>query len=309
MQHVFITVEIRLEYNTPELHLGKTISPVLFNLAFEPLLRRFLSSPHISGFQLPRSICSPPDLESRSKVKLLAYADDVVCFLNDPYELNILHEHLNLYAKASNAKVNFNKTEAVSLSGSRLCYQRIWRTPLLQQQIHSWHDSSSREPVIYLGFPLHSSIAQRDTYLTSLLSKITTGVQLHSHRSLSVRGRVTILNSLIPSKLWHVLRILSVPKLFFKRLKSQISGFVSAKRSPRVSFETMCFPRNKGGLGVLNPHIQQSALQLLEPSFVTIVRCIASARRSSLEAFLTSWVPSAYTFGLSPGVCFSFLTT
>ncbi|KAG1367505.1 hypothetical protein G6F61_012855 [Rhizopus arrhizus] len=24
----------------------------------------------------------------------------------------------------------------------------------------------------------------------------------------------------------------------------------------------MCFPRNKGGLGVLNPHIQQSALQL-----------------------------------------------
>ncbi|KAG1049071.1 hypothetical protein G6F43_008584 [Rhizopus delemar] len=222
------------------LRQGDPISPVLFNLAFEPLLRRILSSPHVSGFQIPRSVCSPPNLESRSKVKMLAYADDVVCFLNDPHEFNILHEHLNLYAKASNAKVNFNKTEAVSLSGSRLCYQRIWRTPLLQQQIHSWHDSSSREPVIYLGFPLHSSIAQRDTYLTSLLSKITTGMQLHSHRSLSVRGRVTILNSLILSKLWHVLRILSVSKLFFKKLKSQISGWI----------------------GVLNPHIQQSALQL-----------------------------------------------
>ncbi|KAG1451931.1 hypothetical protein G6F46_010113 [Rhizopus delemar] len=45
-------------------------------------------------------------------------------------------------------------------------------------------------------------------------------------------------------------------------MKSQISRFVSAKRSPRVSFETMCFPRNKCGLGVFNPHIQQSALQL-----------------------------------------------
>jgi hypothetical protein len=82
------------------------------------------------------SLPAPPGLESRSKVKFLAYAD-VVCFLNDPHEVTILHEHLNIYVKASGAKVNFNKTEAVSLSGSRLCHQRIWRTLLLQQQIHS----------------------------------------------------------------------------------------------------------------------------------------------------------------------------
>ncbi|EIE77754.1 hypothetical protein RO3G_02458 [Rhizopus delemar RA 99-880] len=89
-----------------------------------------------------------------------------------------------------------------------------------------------------------------------------TPATVHSHRSLSFRGRVTILNSLILSKLWHVLRILSVPKRFFLKLQSQISGFVSAKQTPRISFETMCFPRNKGGLGVLNPPLQQSALQL-----------------------------------------------
>ncbi|KAG1121495.1 hypothetical protein G6F61_000129 [Rhizopus arrhizus] len=120
------------------------------------------------------SLSAPPGLETCSKVKFLAYADDGVCFLNDPHEVTILHEHFNLYAKASGAKINFNKTEAASLSGSRLGYQRTWRTLLLQQQIHSWHDSSSREPVIYLGFPLHPSIAQRDTCLTSLLSKIMT---------------------------------------------------------------------------------------------------------------------------------------
>ncbi|KAG1140595.1 hypothetical protein G6F37_008560 [Rhizopus arrhizus] len=138
-----------------------------------PLLRRILSSSHVSEFQFPQSVCSPPVLESRSKVKFLAYAD-VVCFLNDPHKVTILHEHLNIYVKASGAKINFNKTEAASLSGSRLCYHRTWRTLLLQQQIHSWHDSLSREPVIYLGFPLHPSIAQRDTCLTSLLSKIMT---------------------------------------------------------------------------------------------------------------------------------------
>ncbi|EIE89887.1 hypothetical protein RO3G_14598 [Rhizopus delemar RA 99-880] len=37
------------------LRQGDLISPVLFNLAFEPLLRRILSDPHFSGFQLPKS--------------------------------------------------------------------------------------------------------------------------------------------------------------------------------------------------------------------------------------------------------------
>jgi hypothetical protein len=231
-------------------------------LAFEPLLRRISSDPHFSGFQLPKSVCSPPHVHSISSVKLLAYADDIVCFLKSPQDLTALQHHFHLYSKASNAKLNFNKTEAFALSGSRSCYHRIWRTPLLQQQIHSWHDNSSTQPIIYLGFPLHSSVAQRDAYLTSLLSRLETSLQLHSHRSLSFRGRVTILNSLILSKLWHVLRILSVPKRFFLRLQSQISGYVSTKQTPRISFETMCFPRNKGGLGVLNPPLQQSALQL-----------------------------------------------
>jgi hypothetical protein len=109
-----------------------------------------------------------------------------------------------------------------------------------------------------VGFPLHFSIA----YLISLLSRLEISFQLHSHRLLSFRGRVTILNSLILSRLWHILRILSVPKRFFLRLQSQISGFVMAKQTPRISFEKMCFPRNKGRLGVLNPPLQQSAVQL-----------------------------------------------
>ncbi|KAG0821536.1 hypothetical protein G6F18_012154 [Rhizopus arrhizus] len=143
-----------------------------------------------------------------------------------------------------------------------LSYGRVWRIPLLQYQIHSWHDSSSSRSIIYLGFPLHFSVTQRDTYLDALLSKIDTRCQLHSHRFLSVRGRVTIMNSLILSKLWHVLRVFSVPKSFFRKLQFHISGFISARRFPRIGFETMCFPRHKGGLSVLNPQIQQSALQL-----------------------------------------------
>jgi hypothetical protein len=116
--------------------------------------------------------------------------------------------------------------------------------------------------VIYLGYPLYTSTAQRDSYLAALLRKINTACVLHSHRSLSVRGRATIINSLILSKLWHVLRLTSVPRAFLEKVKSVVSAFLTRRMFPRISLATLCLPRSLGGLGVLDPITQQNALQL-----------------------------------------------
>ena len=79
---------------------------------------------------------------------------------------------------------------------------------------------------------------------------------------MSVRGRVTVLNSLILSKLWHVLRVVTVPLSFFDSLRSIASAFVSHRIFPRLSYFTMCLPRSKGGLGLLHAQQQQGVLQL-----------------------------------------------
>jgi hypothetical protein len=193
----------------------------------------------------------------------MAYADDVLCLLNSPSELHRLQHHLSVYSQASNARINFNKTEVVSLSGASSIYETgNWRTALTSLNISSWHDCRSSSPVIYLGFPLCSSTRQRDSFLQLLLDKIASACQIHKQRSLSVRGRSTVVNSLILSKLWHVLRVLTVPATFFKSVQSIISNFVSYRIFPRISFETACLPRSVGGLGLLNPLVQQSALQL-----------------------------------------------
>ncbi|KAI9337343.1 hypothetical protein BD770DRAFT_373662 [Pilaira anomala] len=71
-----------------------------------------------------------------------------------------------------------------------------------------------------------------------------------------------VLNSLILSKLWHVLRIISVPSSFFKSVQSIISNFINFRTFPKISFYTACLPRSHGGLGLLNPAVQQSALQV-----------------------------------------------
>ncbi|KAI9317854.1 hypothetical protein BX666DRAFT_1839651, partial [Dichotomocladium elegans] len=74
------------------------------------------------------------------------------------------------------------------------------------------HDRTWPDPLVYLGYPLATSRSQMDVFLAKLLQSLESDCQLHSSRSLSVRARATILNSLILSPIWHVIRIVGVPQ-------------------------------------------------------------------------------------------------
>ena len=237
------------------LHQGDPLSPVLFNLAFEPLLRRILHDPNFQGFSLPAATGDPIP----PSVKFLAYADDLLVFLNDPSHMPRLQDHLQTYASASNARINMHKTHAFSLSGAP---SPLWSPVLQQHQITEWHDRHSPLPVTYLGFPLSTSTRQRDTYLSTLLDKIQAACNIHLSRSLSVRGRATVLNTLILFKLWHVLRVISVPLSFFAKVRSIMGKFLQHNMFPPIKLDNLCVPLSQGGLGVLDPALQQQALQL-----------------------------------------------
>ncbi|CEP09576.1 hypothetical protein [Parasitella parasitica] len=133
--------------------------------------------------------------------------------------------------------------------------------------VSSITDARSPSPILYLGFPLHTSLAQQDSCLAQPLEKVQQGCLIHQQRGLSARGMATVLNSLILSKLWHVLRVHSVPVSFLRSIQSVISEFIDFRIFPRISFDTACSPRRHGGLGLINPDLQQCTLQLrwLEP--------------------------------------------
>lgn len=89
------------------LRQGDSLSPVLFNLAFEPFLRSVLQNPLLQGVSLP-IVSSPPNIlpSVSSSVKLMAYADDVICLLKDPSDLSRLLERFDIYSRASNSLLN-----------------------------------------------------------------------------------------------------------------------------------------------------------------------------------------------------------
>ena len=90
------------------------------------------------------------------------------------------------------------------------------------------------------------------------MQTIRNSCDTHARRSLSVRGRATALNTLILSRLWHVLRVTAVLTRFFTQTKSVMPSFLCHRIFPKISLAKMCLHR----LGVLGPAIQQGALQM-----------------------------------------------
>ncbi|KAK4512636.1 uncharacterized protein ATC70_003340 [Mucor velutinosus] len=120
------------------LRQGDSLSSLMFDLAFEPFLRTILACADLRGVIMSTdkrptlarriSVASAP-IEPQTdhvllsapasppRVKMLSYADDLEAFLASPAEWPVLLSLLSLYGKASNAKVNLEKTVLVSLFG------------------------------------------------------------------------------------------------------------------------------------------------------------------------------------------------
>ena len=189
----------------------------------------------------------------------MAYADNVIVFLKSPTVLQVLLQIVSLYGSASNAKLNCHKTLAVSLSGQE---QLEWRTMLNANRILQWHDNKETTAAIYLGYPLTSSTQQMSKYLDSIITKIERHANILSQRGLSILGRSMIANTLLLSRIWHSIRVLCPPQSFFQRIRSVIIKFLRYKNFPSVKFQDCRRPRNEGGIAILDPAMQHSALQL-----------------------------------------------
>ncbi|KAG1453633.1 hypothetical protein G6F56_007518 [Rhizopus delemar] len=146
------------------LRQGDPLSPLLFNFVLEPLLHTIYATSSLPGFVLHNpSIRQPFDNQASAlSLTALAYADDIIVFLSNPEEIQTLMSIFSIYECASNARLNHYKTIAVSISGAPL---ESWQSTLSSAGITQWHDRSSPNAAIYLGFPLTSANHQTAAFL------------------------------------------------------------------------------------------------------------------------------------------------
>lgn len=279
------------------LRQGDPLSPLLFNIAFDPLLRSIHNSTDIQGFDLQReaiprfhnqdqqlitsfnnlnihestntNTSADPPLSNFS-VKIIAYADDTLVTLRTQDDFHHLQTILSKYMNASNALLNYNKTQALSLSGAS---HPIWQAFLQDHGITQWHDKNAPAPLIYLGYAICSNPTQRAAHAHTIISNLKKQCQIFAARSLTYRGKVTIMNSLIYSKLWHMIRLFSFSKSEIHQIQQIAAAFINNNATvTRLSFNTLTLSRKQGGLQLIDPQQQAHALQwrwlhfLLHPS-------------------------------------------
>ena len=86
---------------------------------------------------------------------------------------------------------------------------------------------------------------------------------------------------MILSKLWHLLREIPVPKVWLDEIRSIVRRFV-LPFWPAPSWESICLPKSKGGLGIIDLHTQHHALQI-----IYIQRILCGKKDTD---FVTPWI-------------------
>ncbi|KAG1535899.1 hypothetical protein G6F49_013085 [Rhizopus delemar] len=89
-----------------------------FNFRQQPFLLSILHNEIIDGYCLKaRRSNSDLQLTAPRPVKLLAYANDILIFINPKEEFLELQERLKVYNGASNSQINYSKSVAFPLAG------------------------------------------------------------------------------------------------------------------------------------------------------------------------------------------------
>ncbi|ORE06667.1 hypothetical protein BCV72DRAFT_335708 [Rhizopus microsporus var. microsporus] len=151
--------------------------------------------------------------------------------------------------------------------------------------------STSSEPLTYLQNPLLQSSRQRNSFQQCIVEKVSNACNIFKQGPLSIRDRATVLNVLIPSSLWHVLRVVGVNQKTSDTIRKIFRNFLGFRIFPSISLDTFQQLLKHGGLGFLEPNCQHLALQYrwLTPLLLN----------DDPSSFITLWL-QAHLLGLSP---------
>ena len=217
---------------------GDPLSPYLFVLAMEGLSRLLLARYE------SESIGFHPNTNSL-KISHLMFADDVMIFFDGT--ANSLHgisECLDDFASWSGLHMNPSKTELFT-SGLELSESAA---------IAAYAFPVGQLPIRYLGLPLMSRKLKISEY-SPLMLKLTARFQAWSAKALSFPGRLQLLKTVIFGTVNFWISAFILPKGCIKSIEALSarflwSGSLDKRGIAKMSWKTVCLPKEEGGLGL-----------------------------------------------------------
>ena len=222
---------------------GCSLSGQLYTLCIEPLLHKIRTKSGMQGFQFPDS--------DGEKSYLSAYADDVDFFITNNSDFEKLHKWLEIYEKASNAKINMVKSEG------------LWAGRWKNRQDRPLGMKYNNVGLKMLGTYIGNTVAYAENNWKDTLEKIDTRLNHWNQfaKALSFRGRVLVINQLCASKLWHRLITMAPSTGLLNQLQTKFNDFFWQGRH-WVARDVLYQPVVNGGQGLVHLESRLTAFRL-----------------------------------------------
>lgn len=181
-----------------------------------------------------------------SEFLISQYADDTSLILDgSPQSLDASLRTLDRYADMSGLKVNIDKTKVVWIRKKKFSRDKMCGK-------HGLDWGSSRFTMLGIDFSVNLSEIE-DLNYTPKIREIENVLKRWSNQVLSPIGKITIIKSLIISKLNHL--FLSIPNPsndLLKKLNSKLFSFIWDNKPDKVKRDTLSQSHELGGLRMLN---------------------------------------------------------
>ena len=227
---------------------GCPLAPYLFLLTVD-VLGQMLQHPdnHVRGLQLP----------DNTFITNQMFADDTLLFLDGKIDnMDRALTVISRFGAASGAKLNLHKSVGLWLAQTA----RPWQ----------WGEEAGLKWLLpgevtrYLGYPFGLHIPQKDKD-GKMLSQIRKHLGRWANHPLSLASRIMVSNQVVLSSIWYLASCTDLTGQALKIAKATVRNYIwSGKREScaraRVKWDTAVLPIVRGGVKILDPQWQASAL-------------------------------------------------
>lgn len=228
---------------------GCPLSALLYAISVEPLALLIKKDIRVQGIEL----------QAGGTHTINQYADDTTITVRDGNSVKRVLELIDVYGKASGAKINKEKSEIMYIG-------EVEREGVGLRV----EDRYIKVLGVYLG--VETKEATEATW-AGVINKIRTICGRWKARKLRLKGKVTVVNSLLLSVCVYVLTVLEMPVWVMNDLNRILCDFIWEGKGVKIAQGTLVGKRCEGGLNLLDIGTKKTALRIKTVKKYMMGRC------------------------------------
>ena len=195
----------------------------------------------------------PGIIVEHTEVKISQLADDTTLFLKDLNSVNTLFKFLDYFGTCSGLQLNQSKTEAIWLGQNTNEHKD-------EQPLNlNWNKNFFK----CLGIWCHTDTnLMIEKNYKERLTKLKNLLNIWQQRSLSLKGKITVLWSIALPQLLYVTSVLYTPKWVIEEADRIMFNFLWPNGKPHVKKSTIISKIEEGGLKMVHFHSMVKAIKL-----------------------------------------------